>query len=221
MRSAISSFVALLALTPFATAAGQGKGRVELTPYLGMYLPVADIIKETDLGSGISLSFKQKSALSFGGRLSYGLSDRAALEGAFGYTSSDVRFEVSGIGSASLGATVITASARVLYRLNQPASPTGWHLIGGLAMISRGGDIWDQLQTGGATVDGRTDFGAVIGGGVRLPVGRRLALRIDVEDYVHQAKFTIDDGVTALDTESQLQNDLVVSVGLAIQLGGR
>jgi hypothetical protein len=221
MRSGISSFVALLVITPLAAAAGQGKGRVELTPYLGMYLPVADIIQQSDPGSGVSLSFKQKSALSFGGRLTYGLSDRAALEGGFGYTSSDVKLELSGLGSAALGGTVMTASARVLYRLNQPSAPTGWHLIGGVAMISRGGDIWDQLESGGVRVDGRTDFGAVIGGGVRLPMGRRLALRIDVEDYVHQAKFTIDDGVTPLDTESQLQNDLVISVGLAIQLGGR
>jgi hypothetical protein len=179
MKAAITSLAAILALAPLTTAAAQGKGRVELTPYLGMYLPVADIIKETDLGSGISLTFKQKSALTFGGRLSFGLSDRAALEGAFGYTSSDVRLEVSGVGGAALGGTVMTGSARVLYRLNQPTAPTGWHLIGGLAIVSRGGDIWDQIESGGTAVNGRTDFGAVIGGGVRLPVGRRLALRID------------------------------------------
>jgi hypothetical protein len=54
-----------------------------------------------------------------------------------------------------------------------------------------------------------------------LPVGKKLALRIDVEDYIHQAQFTMDVQGTQQDTESQLQNDLVLSVGLAIQLGGR
>jgi hypothetical protein len=56
---------------------------------------------------------------------------------------------------------------------------------------------------------------------VALPVGKGLALRIDVEDYIHQAKFKFDLAGLQADTESQLQNDLVLSVGLAIQLGGR
>ena len=221
MRPSIRSLVAVLALAPFATLAGQGKGRIELTPFLGMYVPVADLIKESDPVSGLSVVFGQKSAFSLGARLGYGLSDRAALEGAFGYTSSDVTVEVPGVGGTSISGTVLQGSARVVYRLNAPASPTGWHLIGGLAVTSRGGDIWSQIESSGTKVNGRTDFGVVIGGGVRLPVGKGFALRIDVEDYISQAKFTLDDGIQALDSESQLQNDLVLSVGLAIQLGGR
>jgi len=81
MRPTIRSLVAVLALAPLATAAGQGKGRIELTPFLGMYLPVADLITESDPGSGLSVVFGQKSAFSLGARLGYGLSDRAALEG--------------------------------------------------------------------------------------------------------------------------------------------
>lgn len=222
MKSAITSLVAVLALAPLATAAGQGKGRVELTPSLGMYLPTADLINLTDpSGSGLSLVFSQKSTFSFGGRLGYWIGDRAALEGAFGYTASEVKFEVPGFVSTALGGRVLQGSARVVYRLNQPASSTGWHLIGGLAVVSRSGEMWDSLATGGIQVDGRTDIGAVIGGGVRLPVAERLALRIDVEDYIHQAKFTLDVQGTPLETESQLQNDLVLSLGLAIQLSGR
>jgi hypothetical protein len=222
MRPTIRSLVAVLVLAPLMNAAGQAKGRVELTPFIGMYLPVADIINISDpTGSGLDLAFSQKSAFSLGGRLGYGLSDRAALEGAFGYTSSDVKIDVGGFGSVALGGTVLQGSARVLYRLNAPASPTAWHLVGGVAMISRGGEVWDTLSTDSTSVDGRTDFGVVIGGGVSLPVGKGLALRIDVEDYVYQAKFTFDLAGSRLDTESQLQNDLVLSVGLAIQLGGR
>lgn len=221
MRPTIRSLVAVLALAPLATAASQGKGRIELTPFLGMYAPVADIINLTDpSGSGLTLVFSQKSAFSFGGRLAYGISDRAAIEGAFGYTPSDVKVEVASFGSVALGGTVMQASARVRYRLNAPASQTGWHLTGGLAMISRGGEIWDSLETGGLRIDGRTDFGVVLGGGLALPVGKKLALRIDVEDYIHQAKFTLDAQGSQADTESQLQNDLVFSIGLAIRLGG-
>jgi hypothetical protein len=222
MRPRIRSLVAVLALAPCAALAGQAKGRIELTPFVGMYAPVADIIQLSDpSGSGLTLTFSQKSAFTFGVRLGYGISDRAALEGAFGYTASDVKVEIGGFGSVALGGTVMQGSARVRYRLNAPTSATGWHLIGGLAMISRGGEVWDSLQTGGLSVDGRTDVGAVIGGGVTLPVGKKLALRIDVEDYIHQAKFTLNAQGTQQDTESQLQNDLVLSVGLAIQLGGR
>lgn len=221
MRPSIRSLVAVLALAPFVALAGQGKGRIELTPFLGMYVPVADLIKESDPVSGLSVVFGQKSAFSLGARLGYGLSDRAALEGAFGYTSSDVTVEIPGVGGTSISGTVLQGSARVVYRLNAPASRIGWHLIGGLAVTSRGGDIWSQIESSGTKVNGRTDFGVVIGGGVRLPVGKGFALRIDVEDYISQAKFTLDDGIQALDSESQLQNDLVLSVGLAIQLGGR
>jgi hypothetical protein len=222
MRFAVPSFVAVLLVAPLSAVAGQGKGRFELTPYLGMYAPTADLISLSDPGgSGLTFVFSQKSAFSFGGRLGYWISDRAAIEGAFGYTPSDVRLEVPSFASIALGGTVIQGSARVAYRLNPPTARTGFHITGGLAVISRGGQMWDSLATGGFVVNGRTDFGAVIGGGVRLPVGKNLALRVDVEDYVHQAKFTLDVQGSTADTESQLQNDLVLSVGLAIPLGGR
>jgi hypothetical protein len=54
---------------------------------------------------------------------------------------------------------------------------------------------------------------------VSVAAGESLA--IDVEDYIHQAKFTLDAQGARADTESQLQNDFVVSVGLAIRLSGR
>lgn len=78
-----------------------------------------------------------------------------------------------------------------------------------------------MLEDQGITVGGRTDFGVVLGGGVTLPVGSGLALRFDLEDYIHQAKFTVEVAGQSADTESQLQNDFVLSVGLAIQVGGK
>lgn len=221
MRPAVRLLVAVLTLAPLGAVAGQGKGRVELTPFFGMYLPVADLLKESDPGSGLSVVFSQKSAFSFGGRIGFGVSDRVALEAAIGYTPSEVKVEVPGFGSASDGGTVLAASGRVRYRLNSAAAQTGWHLVGGLAVISRSGDLWDLFESQGTAVEGRTDFGLVVGAGVMLPVGRGLALRFDLEDYIHQAKFTLDDGTTAVDSESQLQNDLVLSAGLAILLGGK
>jgi hypothetical protein len=116
---------------------------------------------------------------------------------------------------------VLAASARVRYRLNAAAAKTGWHLLGGLAVIARSGDMWDVIESQGVTVGGRTDFGVLLGAGVTLPVGSGLALRFDLEDYVHQAKFTLEEAGQSADSESQLQNDLVLSVGLAIQVGGR
>ncbi len=54
---------------------------------------------------------------------------------------------------------------------------------------------------------------------VAFPVGSSLKLSVDVEDYLFAAKFR--EAGTGVETASRFQNDLLLSVGLAIPLGGR
>jgi hypothetical protein len=54
-----------------------------------------------------------------------------------------------------------------------------------------------------------TDWGGVVGLGVRLPLGSSVGFRIDLEDYLYDGDFSGDD---------DFQNDLVISAGLSLRL---
>ena len=214
--------MALLTLSGVSSLArAQRGGRVEAVPFIGFYVPVATLIEVVDPGSGVGVKFEQQAAFSFGGRIGYWVTPRVAVEGAAGYTASDVKLTILGTGTPAVqsdGARVLGFSARARLRLR--AGPAAFHLLGGVAVVSRYGSLWDLLAQSGIPVAGRTDVGALLGAGVAFPVCPGLEFRVEVEDYVHQAKFTVGGGANPPEsTDARTQNDLVISTGLAIRLG--
>ncbi len=175
---------------------------IEFTPFIGAFVPVNSAIDDRD----VELRFDHSASLALGGRMALWIEDALALEGAFAHLPSDVSDQTFGP-----DARIWAASGRLLYRLDGPTDDVRLHLGAGFAVIGHEGDAY-------ASFGGTTDLGVVLDVGARYRLGPRLALRFDLEDHLSEASFTPN---AVLETDSRLQNDLVISVGLATILTGR
>jgi opacity protein-like surface antigen len=175
-------------------AAAQG---FSVTPFVGYYAPLSNVIDEDGLELG------SQTALTFGGRLGMQTTGPWGFEAALAYTTSGVES-----GGAEVDGNLMLMSVRALRTIGSLGPSGSLHLGAGLAYVMRGGDAWDALDDGG--VEGINDFGGTLGLGARFSLSPMLNLRVDLEDYIYSAKF--NDSST--ETEGKLQNDLLLSVGL-------
>ncbi|HTR21661.1 MAG TPA: hypothetical protein VMH88_12470 [Gemmatimonadales bacterium] len=216
-RAGIAALGACIALLTGAVLPSRLVGQqVEVTPFVGLYLPTSSVIQETAVG--LTVSGKHGTTFLFGARLTYWTSPSVGLEASLGYTPSSMTFSVDTggvrVGSADTSAHVILGSARVLYKVGPKGGDTDIHLLAGVGFISHGGAAYDLLGQGGGGISGTTDIGGVVGASVRFRVSAKLKARVDVEDNLYSAKFNIGGA----ETTSHFQNDIAVSLGLAIPL---
>lgn len=182
-----------------APAAAQGIG---VTPYVGGYVPLAEVID--DAGG----TAEHEVGVVFGARVGRWWPGGLGVEGGLAYALSDVSAAVPGLLAASDAASVFLVSVKALYRFGLAARAVTFHIGGGGAWVSRGGDAYEGTR-------GTADLGAVANVGASITLGPRLAIRLDAEDYITSARFEAD-----LDqTESKLQNDLVLSAGVRVSVG--
>jgi hypothetical protein len=203
----MAASLAVLASAPIRLAA---QGKAEFIPFVGLYLPTGKVVDE----SGVSL--KHNTAFVFGLRLAMQVADRVGVEGSFGYTPSAVTFSAGG-GSADTSAHVLLASARVRFGVGPRTGSTAWHALAGLSVVAHGGNAYSLLQSLGGSLSGATDIGMVVGIGGKFKVGPSLAVRVDVEDNLYSAKFSLGGA----NSQSKFQNDIVASMGLVVRLGGK
>lgn len=181
---------------------------IEIEPYVGVYIPFADIANQAI--DGVDVVAKQKEALAVGGRIGIGLGI-LAVEGNFMYAFSDGENTAEG-GTESQSAGIWAADARLLLKLLP--GPISLHISGGPAFIGRSGDFYSDVT------DGKTDLGGAVGAGLRVKLPGILAIRGDADLYLYSASVTANiEGVPApVTTDSQFQADLVLSAGLVISL---
>ena len=165
--------------------------------------------------AGDKLTFKQKTSVIFGGRVSAWVAPRVGFEASLGYSPSGVHAEYRAPGGAGTttadgSASVVMANARVLVGFGPAAGNTAGHVILGGGIIAHSGDAW-------AGLGGTTDFGGIVGLGGRFRVGPKMAIRIDVEDNLFSAQFK-DSSSGAL-TQLRHQNDLIFTGGLSLAVG--
>jgi hypothetical protein len=185
--------VAMLATTTASPAAAQGG--VELTPWIGAYVPTSNSIGS--LGQDIS---RETSAIG-GARLTFWGSGSLGFEATGGYSPAKIGDDINN-GNTDL----LLASGRLLLALSPVSNSVGFYLAGGPALLSRGSDPFDNDASS-------TDFGGVLGLGFRFGGGddNRVGFRLDLEDYLYNGDFGGGD---------DFQNDLVASLGVSIALGG-
>jgi hypothetical protein len=178
----------------------------EVVPFIGLYAPLSNLFEEDEFEA------KHGSGLSFGARVAHRGASRLGLEGAFSYSSSEVEVSATDDDDISINfdANVIIFRGKVLYDLSRPQARVRPHIAAGIAAIIRGGNFYDETD-----VDGTTDLGFVLAAGMRFPIGERLMLAVELEDFISSAKF--EQGGD--ESDSKLQNDLLLSVGLAIPIG--
>jgi hypothetical protein len=192
---------------------------VELNPFAGVFIPLLELGRFQGSTGGVTpatgtIEAGQETSTVLGGRLAIWASGVLGFEAAFAYAKSAVEttrmvepVSPSSGGGDTLDGFVWASSARVASRFGR-RNLVSFHLLGGLALVGRGG----------ADREERADLGGVVGVGAQL--GRsRLRLRLDVEDYLYTTSTLVTDEVFGtLDLDSKLQSDLMVTAGLSLRL---
>lgn len=208
--------VVFLATGPACLAA---QANTEFTPFVGVYLPTADVFERRDVvAAGDKSVAKHKSTVIFGGRLGGSVSDRVAFEATFGYAPSRVEAAYTDPSNVETrtetSAGVFLASLRVLMGLGPTGGRGSLRFMLGGGAISHGGDAFDGLDV----TEGTTDVGAIVGVSARFRVGSAIAIRLDVEDNLYVARYAQSSGDRS---DSKFQNDIVISLGLTIPFGNK
>ena len=200
IRKLMGMFPGLVAAAVVATSAATpavAQGGIELTPWVGAYIPTSNSIGALgeDLDRDVSWTG--------GARLTFWGSGRLGFEASGGYAPAKIGDETINEGNTDL----LLASARLLFALSPVNNSVGFYLAGGPALLSRGSDPFDNDASS-------TDFGGVLGLGFRFGGGddNRIGFRLDLEDYLYNGDFGGGD---------DFQNDLVASLGVSFALGGK
>lgn len=193
--------------------AAQAQG-ITFTPYVGSFFAATSFVK-TDNGAGETVTVDQSNTAVFGARVSFPLTGTLAVEGAFGYSSSDVILRVTNSCvdinatlfdcSTNFKGSVITGSGRILFKPRR----SNLHLIVGGSYVKHGGKAWDDPGTSETG-----NFGGVVGVGLRASISPRFALNLNAEATIYSFNPDGDDPLF----EPKTQTDLVFTVGVPIGL---
>lgn len=208
MLKKLSVLAAMVAFAVPGSSVAQVPGiGLEIEPYLGVYVPLADLVDDEfeEVVAG------QKEGLAIGGRVHLSLLGPLGIEGNLMYAFSDVTLEEAG-SVADTSANVFAVDARLALRLGVPAFPLSFHVNGGIAYVSHGGDAFDDVEEGDSNV------GGVVGVGMQVKLPGAFGIRGDAEAYLYKAELQADIAGVPQTFESQFQADLVFSVGVVIGL---
>ncbi|MEE9245288.1 MAG: outer membrane beta-barrel protein [Gemmatimonadota bacterium] len=216
------SLCLVLALAP-ATAA-QHTPSYTLGASVGLYLPTADLVSDQNIvqpGSGLAatISFGQRTSGALVLRGTRTLSAKLAIELEFFWANSQIELSALRPGvnptQAKQDARVIALSADVLYEIfRAPFTPFAIHVLGGLGLLNRGGDFFEDSEGFLGTIDGGTDPTFVLGAGFRYGLSPQWGLRLDFRDYISSYRQSLEDQ----DLDSELQNDFLISAGIEYTL---
>jgi len=187
-----SALLAVLAAALAASPLSAQETYLGAAVFGGAFFPTTDLVAD---------DLSQTTGFAFGGRLSVWALRRFGVELEGVYAISDVD---SYLGKQSGWAGAF--SMNLVYSiLKPPLEPLDIYLSGGLGLIKRGSDFFeeeDELQE-------LTDVAGVIGTGIRYGVRRNLYIRVDVKDYISSFTKPYED--------SELQNDLLVTAGIEVR----
>ena len=219
----------LAALAVAIPAQGQGLGNWIFTPYVGAYVPTADLarVNLADASDFVNAKFKHDNAIALGGNLSYWFAERMGVEfgGAYAWSDAKASFSMGGsnlgnfAGSGGENAYVLMGAAKMMFALLPPTSQTQLRFGVGPAIVNRGGTAYKADEDGKFT--GLTNVGGAASLCTRIPLAGRLALRLRAEDYFYQARLKFRDASSPTDNfnfDRRFQNDLIFSAGLQIGL---
>lgn len=213
----------LLSLGLATPAASQQTPTYTVTPLIGFYIPTSDLVSNQTLeqpATGQQLTaatFGQDAAVALGFRVARNLTPELALEIEFLYSSSDI--ELSGVRPGidpvrrTSNARVIAWSAAAVFEIfRAPFTPLGIYLTGGLGLMDRGGDFFDDGGRFFGSLESGTDIGLTLGTGFRYGLSPRLSIRVDIRDYIS----SYSQSLAEQDIDSELQNDLWITGGLEL-----
>jgi hypothetical protein len=184
----------MLGALSLAARPAVAQGSVSLTPWAGIYVPTKNEF------SSVDNDIKRNNAFMAGARLTFWGNSPLGLELTGGYSPAKVEI-AGGTINEDKNTNVFVGSAKLMLGISPASSSFGLYVGAGPALIRRGEDVTAESESA-------TDWGGVIGAGLRLPLGSSVGLRIDAEDYLYNGDFIGED---------DFQNDLVLSAGLSFR----
>lgn len=181
-------------------AFAQGSSSTSFAVYGGVYSPLGGDPHLSTVGTQVD----RNNSFAGGARLTYWGPGVLGLELVGGLTPAKVDVAGAPI-NRTRNQDVLTAAFKLMAGVSPVASPVGFHVGIGPAFIRRNSNAFEQSGS-------LSRFGVVAGAGFRFPIASRLHLRFDAEDYIYGGK---------LGADSRTWNDLVLSAGLSVQLGGQ
>jgi hypothetical protein len=192
-RGLAASMLVLAGLAVGARSA-EAQGSVSITPYAGIFVPTRNSF------SSLGNSIKRNNSFIGGGRLTFWGRGLFGAEFVAGYTPARIKVAGATI-NANRDSKVVVASLKLMVGVSPAVSGLGFYVGAGPAYIRRGEDILDSNKS-------KSDFGANVGVGVRLPLGSMIGLRFDAEDYMYGGNFS---------GSKSYQNDLALTAGLSVR----
>jgi len=187
------SVLALLGLAVGARSA-RAQGSMSITPYAGIFVPTSNSF------SSLGNSIKRNNSFIGGGRFTFWGKSLLGIELVAGYAPARIKVAGATI-NANRTSKVVVAGLKLMLGVSPASSGLGFYVGAGPAFIRRGEDVLHSNRS-------QTDFGAVVGAGIRLPLGDMLGVRFDAEDYMYGGNFS---------GSKSYQNDLALTAGLSVR----
>jgi hypothetical protein len=191
-----------------ATTPAAAQARLEATPYIGVYMPIGILIEDLDANNEPHLRVREVGGLLTGGRLGLQLDGLFSIEVGVAQSRTDLEVREP-YRTLDYSSRVLLGAVRTPLRLPVGHGVT-FHIAPGIAVVSRDGEAW-----GGYT--GTVDIAALGSVGARFAIGRGLAFRVEIEDYLTRAHF--NEGLLT-ETRPKLHHALAWSFGAALTLAG-
>jgi hypothetical protein len=185
------ALVALIGAVGVAPAAAQGGFSV--TPWAGAYVPTRNQF------STVAADISRDNSFIAGARLTFWGDSPVGFELTGGFAPAHVTVAGTTV-NADRNTQVFVAGAKLMLGLSPATSRLGVFLSGGPSLIRVGHDVTRDNES-------RTDWGGVVGFGLRIPFSASVGMRLEAEDYFYGGDF---------DGSRKFQNDLVLSAGLAL-----
>jgi hypothetical protein len=189
------------ALCPAAPAMAQ---KLSISPSIGVYIPTTELLKAAN-----GDEFKQEVGLAVGGRIGLNFSPRFGILTTVTYVPSDLKLDLATGQQVKDKANLLFGSARATVYVLPLTSPVWLSLNGGGSYIRRSGAAYEGASD-------KDDIGGVVGATVGVRLGM-LSFYVAADDYIYGTR--IDE--TTLEADKQTQNDVHLSVGFGIPVGGR
>ncbi len=204
---------ALVLLALLVTVAAPLRGQtVELTPRIGAYVPLVNLIEGTDPLTGLPRELKGVTKFNIGARLGLWFGRSFGFEGVVDYNESPVQTYLGGVSQPpGVQSHVIAASIRPMFKLYSPSGNVALILSAGGGVVDRGGTFISGA-TPSSQLTGRTDLAGAGGIGLWVKLSRHVAMRIDVDGYTYEAQYF---NPAAGSTATERQYDLLVTFGLS------
>ena len=210
MNRPLLGIATLLITLGVAIAAPASASRIEFTPVIGHVQPMVNQISNAD----IPLYLRQSAFTGYGARTSWWISPRVGVEAGVLVGSTELEIFANDI--VTVNSQMAYFDARMRVRLNDPAASTGIDLIGGLALT----DLDDPLSEIGEDLGFKSPTGVagVVGLGATTGVTDRIRLRFDLVDYFHGSNYEVDDSTYGMPVDGSSQQDLVVTIGMVVDV---